>query len=340
MPQTIQQLLLLARPKINNLDAELIIAHVLKKPREFVLANPEKIVSKYISVKVNKLFKQRKQNIPLAYLTEHKEFYGLDFKVNKNVLIPRPDTELVVSLVLARLKTYNLNLKTVLVDVGTGSGCIPISIIKTLNPTLPSPTRGGETNNSSPYKGEVGGGFAVYAIDISAKALTVAKANAKKHHVKASLHSAHVAGKIKFLHGDLLSPLLPLPNLPLIKGKETRRSFFPPLYKGRIKEGYTLIITANLPYLTPQQLKSEPSIKHEPRLALVAGKDGLKYYRQLLKQIAKITKCHLISVICYLEIDPSQTSSIKLLIKKHLPHAKITIHQDLSGKDRVVEINL
>jgi len=292
-----------------RLDAELIIAHVLKKPREFVLANPETKIKRLKDLKIKKLFKQCQQNKPLAYITGHKEFFGLDFKVNKNVLIPRPDTELMVELVFEKIKRLK-DYKIILVDVGTGTGCIPITILKT-NPTLPSPHRGG---NSSPYKGEVGGGFATYAIDISAKALTVAKANAKKHGVK-----------IKFIKGDLLSP-----TPPLLKGG-----------RGDIgQQKFQIIITANLPYLTPSQFKSEPSIKHEPKLALVAGKDGLKYYRQLMKQIKKLSSEFKVRSSIFLEIDPSQAKSIKLLIKHHFPHAKITIHQDLSGKDRVVEVEI
>lgn len=306
MPQIlIPQLLLLAQEqKINQLDAELIIAQVLKKPREFVLAHPEKTLDKIQIKKYKHLIKKRKKNIPLAYLLGKKEFFGLNFEVNKNVLIPRPDTELIVEKVLQEIKKSK-NQKIILIDIGTGSGCIPISIIKTWH-------------NSSPYKGEAGGGFAVYATDISKPALSIAKKNAKKHNVK-----------INFLHGNLLSPI-------------------PPFLKGGKGDFGQIIITANLPYLTPAQVKQEKSIQHEPRLALVAGPDGLRYYRELLKQIRLLTIDYRLSTIVYLEIDPSQTKIIKLLIKKHLPalamsdsrrETKIIIHKDLAGKNRVVEVN-
>lgn len=282
--------------KIDQREIELIKAFVLKKPREFFIAHPEYQVSKLASEQVNKLIKKRTRGIPLAYLLGKKEFFGLNFTVNKNVLIPRPETELMVEKVLQKIKNSK-NQEIILIDIGTGTGCIPISIIKTINPTLPSPTRGGK-----------GRGFAVFATDISQPALSVAKKNAKKHKVK-----------IKFLHGNLLSPIPPF-----LKG-------------GRGDFGRQIIITANLPYLTPQQLKQEPSIKHEPHLALVAGKDGLKYYRELLKQISTFHIPH--STFLFFEIDPSQSSSIKLLIKKYLPRAKITLHQDLAGKNRVVQIS-
>lgn len=262
-----------------------------------MIAHPECKVSKYISAQVSKLIKKRTRGIPLAYLTGHKEFFGLDFVVNKHTLIPRPETELIVSLALDKIRTTEDH-KIILIDVGTGSGCIPISVIKT-----------SKLQN-----------FKTFAIDISQKALTVARRNAKKHHVKASLRSAHVAGKIKFLQGNLLSSI-------------------PPLLK-RSKEDFDqLIITANLPYLTNKQFKQELSIQHEPQLALIAGNDGLKYYRQLLKQIQNLTP-YVLRLMSFFEIDPSQTSPIKLLIKKYLPQAKIKTHKDLGKKNRVIEINV
>ncbi len=276
-------------------EVEILLAHILQKPREFVLAHPEQKIIKTKKQKIIKIIKERSKGVPMAYLTGHKEFFGLDFLVNKNVLIPRPDTELMVEEVLKEIKTTNYRLLTI-VDIGTGSGCIPISITKTLH-------------NSSPYKGEVGGGFAVFAIDISPQALTVARKNARLNKTK-----------IKFLQGNLLEP-------------------FSKSYKLKAKS-YQLIITANLPYLTPKQIKQESSIQHEPRLALVAGLDGLKYYRKLLKQIRLLTIDYRLSTIVYLEIDPSQTSSIKSLIKKTLPQAKIEIKKDLAKKDRLVIIKI
>ncbi|PLX27590.1 hypothetical protein C0581_03255, partial [Candidatus Parcubacteria bacterium] len=88
--QTIKQLLHSSLNNIDRLDAELLISHVIDKPREFLIARPEYKVGKFKSSKVKKLIKKREQGIPLAYLTGHKEFFGLDFEVNKHTLIPRP----------------------------------------------------------------------------------------------------------------------------------------------------------------------------------------------------------------------------------------------------------
>lgn len=96
MSKTIKQLLL-ANKKIARLDAELLLAYVIKKPREFVLTYPNQKITTWQNVKYQRLIKKRENYIPLAYLTKHKEFFGLDFLVNKNVLVPRPETEIMVA---------------------------------------------------------------------------------------------------------------------------------------------------------------------------------------------------------------------------------------------------
>ena len=99
-----------------------------------------------------------------------------------------------------------------------------------------------------------------------------------------------------------------------------------------------IIITANLPYLTPKQFNSSPSIQHEPKLALIAGADGLKYYRKLLTQIHQLLEIGNWKLEIFLEIDPSQSKSITSLIKSILPAVDVQIIKDLSGLDRVVKI--
>jgi release factor glutamine methyltransferase len=106
-----------------HLDAELILANSLKKDRTYLHANPEQIISSDICSLANKWLKDRKKRIPLAYIFGHKEFYGRNFLVNRSVLIPRPESEDIINLLLKlRLTTH-----TRLVDVGTGSGCLGIT---------------------------------------------------------------------------------------------------------------------------------------------------------------------------------------------------------------------
>ena len=96
-----------------------------------------------------------------------------------------------------------------------------------------------------------------------------------------------------------------------------------------------MVIVANLPYLTPTEIKNSPSIKHEPRLALTAGKDGLKYYRELAKQIKELIKINPklnITLLC--EIGDKQANGMKKIFSPE----KITIKKDLAGLDRVAVV--
>lgn len=301
MTFSIQQALLDANKALKRrsaspiLDSEVLLSFVLNKSKEYLLAHPEKQLPAAQEKKFRQMVIRRSHGEPIAYLTGHKEFYGLDFLVNKSVLIPRPETELLVEETIKRIRNQELGIRerATLIDVGTGSGCIPIAIAK-----------------NTPDKN-----LKIMAIDISPAALRVARQNAKKNHVK-----------IKFYRGNLLSPII------------HNSSFLIP--------NSSYIITANLPYLTKKQM-AEPSIKHEPRAALYGGQDGLEYYENLLNQIsqfgAQVFECSSAclparQVQVILEIDPSQTSKIKKLIKKYLPLRQIEIKKDLAGLDRLAII--
>ncbi len=276
-----------------HLDAEILLSYILKKPREYILAHPEKQLTKTQITNYKLQITKKAKGKPVAYITGHKEFYGLDFYVNKNVLIPRPETELMVGKALKEAKPLMRGFASLcIIDVGTGSGCIIITLAKKLN-----------------LKSKILN-LKFFATDISSSALTIARKNAKLHKVDK---------KITFLQGNLLKPIINKSKIFNLKSE--------------------IIITANLPYLTPAQIKNSPSIKHEPKLALGAGPDGLKYYRQLFKQIQRlsIVNCQLKILI---EIDPNQFVKIKNLIKKTLPQAKIIIKKDIHGYNRLVSINL
>jgi len=301
--------------QVDLLEIELILSFVINKPREFIVAHPKKKLTTLQAKKFLSLINKRKKGVPLAYLTGHKEFYGLDFLVNKNVLIPRPDTEILVETVIDEINRNkeitkkikrSKDQKIILIDVGTGSGCIPIAILKTLQ------------NKNNPITGQWGNStmrqLDTFAIDISPKALEIAKSNAKKHQVK-----------IKFLHGNLLTPFL----------KPCSMFHIP----------CSMFITANLPYLSEKQYHTATSIKFEPKKALVAQKNGLALYEKLLKQIAKFPvsirqPADQFPVTIFFEFDSSQTNALKSLINQYLPEAKIEIKKDLAGRDRVAIFNL
>ena len=151
----------------HQIDAELLLSKAIRKNRVFLLTNDErKVSSKETSNYLNFIFR-RKQHEPLSYITKRKEFWSLGFNVNHNVLIPRPETETIVEQVVRRFKGKgSLNI----LDIGTGSGCILLSILKEL-------------------KNSYGTG-----IDKSFKALTIAKKNSRK---------LNLLQRTKFIHCDV-----------------------------------------------------------------------------------------------------------------------------------------
>ena len=153
-----------------RLDAELLLGHVMSVRRAALIAHPERTLSSAQENAYEELVAQRAEHYPLPYLTGHVEFYGLEFGVTPEVLIPRPETELLVDLALAREPDT-------VVDVGTGSACIAVALAVHLPGAL------------------------IYATDISPAALAVARLNAERH---------SVAGRVRLFAGDLLTPRPPL----------------------------------------------------------------------------------------------------------------------------------
>ena len=151
----------------HQIDAELLLSKAIRKNRVFLLTNDErKVSSKETSNYLNFIFR-RKQHEPLSYITKRKEFWSLGFNVSHNVLIPRPETEIIVEQVVRRFKGKgSLNI----LDIGTGSGCILLSILKEL-------------------KNSYGIG-----IDKSFKTLNIAKKNSKK---------LNLLRRTKFIHCDV-----------------------------------------------------------------------------------------------------------------------------------------
>jgi release factor glutamine methyltransferase len=155
-----------------SLDGQVLLAHILGKPRTWLLAHPKFELSQLQISQFEDALSQIQANIPLPYILGHWEFYGLDFSINPSVLIPRPETELLVEEALSWLRAHPDRRRAA--DIGTGSGCIAVSLAK----------------HSPNVK--------LIATDISAKALHVARVNAQKHNVE---------GFIEFINADLLSPL-------------------------------------------------------------------------------------------------------------------------------------
>ncbi|MDP4000107.1 MAG: peptide chain release factor N(5)-glutamine methyltransferase [bacterium] len=114
---------LLSHSGLQALDAEIMLAFVLRRPRSWLLAHPDESVSAAAARRFTALAKRRLEDVPVAYLVGYKEFYGRKFAVSEDVLCPRPDTETLVERVLAVLAPGDA-----VYDVGTGSGCVGITV--------------------------------------------------------------------------------------------------------------------------------------------------------------------------------------------------------------------
>lgn len=267
---------------LGQLEAELFLSTILKKDRSWLRIHDDVALPASRFVLFQKMVTRRKKHEPVAYILGHKEFFGLDFIVDKRVLIPRPESELIVERVLDILKDEPSS-RDVVWDVGTGSGAIAISIASHIAPRN------------------------VIASDISTKAIAVAKKNARALKTK----------NVTFLKANLLDAIA---RRAIEKTKPSR-----------------LIITANLPYLpTSDKKKLEKDVvAFEPSNALFAKQDGLELIAKLLSQLNSFD-IHFDTLL--LEYDPPQTKTLRALARSVFPKAKLTVHKDLAGRDRVFEI--
>lgn len=169
--------------RLERLDCELLLALSLDRDRTWILAHPEYALTPDEAARFEDLAHRREGHEPLAYILGEKEFYGLPFAVNEHTLIPRPETELLVEAALEKVSSikYQVSKKRIaIVDIGTGSGCIIVSLAKHL---LDSEFQIHDTS------------LAFFAADISSEALLTARSNALRH---------GVADRITFVHSDLL----------------------------------------------------------------------------------------------------------------------------------------
>lgn len=177
-----------------RLDAQVLLGHVLQVERTILYTYPERSLTPEQEQQYRLLIERRKAGEPVAYLVGHKAFFGRDFLVDERVLIPRPETELLVEAALSSIRAmFAVGRTPLIADIGTGTGIIPITL------ALEEPR--------IPY---------LYGIDISAAALDVARLNSQRH---------AVASRIRFLQGDLLAPLpepvdMLIANLPYVGTNE------------------------------------------------------------------------------------------------------------------------
>lgn len=172
-----------------SLEGEILLRHLLGINRTQLFSDLDSVINPAQVESLRKLLERRLSGEPSAYITGHREFYGLDFKVNRHVLIPRPESELLVEKALSLCRSHAMSK---IADIGTGCGAIAISLAK----NLPAAT--------------------IYATDISPQALEVAKENCLRH---------GLIDKVVLLQGDLLGALpepvdLIVANLPYVREAE------------------------------------------------------------------------------------------------------------------------
>mgnify|MGYP006103848879 FL=1 len=234
----------------HQLDSELVLSSLLKKQREYLLINLNEEVSKNTINNFEKLIFRRAHREPLAYILRSKEFWSKDFFVDRNTLIPRPETELLCESVIKIFKNKKLHI----LDMGTGTGCIILSVL-------------------SEIKGAKGIG-----IDISKKAIEVAKKNANK---------LGLNKRVKFINKSLED-----------------------IY------GYKFdLIVSNPPYIKTSDIKnlSEDVKRFEPKIALDGGKDGLDVIKKVIyKSNTILNKLGMLA----LEIGYGQYHKVSQILKE------------------------
>ncbi|MGB4834443.1 MAG: peptide chain release factor N(5)-glutamine methyltransferase [Candidatus Moraniibacteriota bacterium] len=297
-----------------RLDREVLLSHTLGQDRVFLMAHAETKLTPHQLRRYQDFLARATKHEPIAYIVGEREFYGRDFSVGPGVLIPRPETELIVEVTISRMKNTELRIKdqkrrnnfqqrspaniqhsprVAVIDVGTGSGAIIISLAKEF-----SSRSGLQTSR-----------FSFFATDISPKALTYARKNARRHQVNK---------QIRFSACDLLRTI------------EKKLSAFDEVF-----------IIANLPYLSPALYRSvAPNVRrYEPKEALVSGRDGLAHYRRLLNTL-NILHTHGLKVHFFLEISPEQTDLFPAFFADIAPGSPFSIYPDLAGKPRVIDGSL
>ena len=299
-----------------TLDADVLLQHFLNKPRAWLFAHDDTDISP-IREAFCAAVERRCTGLPIAYITGEKDFWGLSFHVGPDVLIPKPDTELLVerSLAVIREKTATLRQDQTLfmLDPCTGSGCVAISILHTLEAE-------GIRN------------ICCIATDISPAALAIARLNAER------LLSAETQTRLHIIEGDMrtlpetIARFQKLLRLGANRCSETAGEIFsPPLLPNILRFD---LIAANPPYvpsaLTQELLKDG---RNEPALALDGGSDGLDFIRILTNNTRTVLNRN---GVLLSEVGEYHAQAASKLFEI-AGFSDIRIHQDLAGQDRLIE---
>jgi release factor glutamine methyltransferase len=287
----------------HTLATELLLMHALQRDRAWLYSHPEESLNLAAAEKFLALIARRAAGEPVQYLTGKQEFWGLEFEVTPAVLIPRPETEHVMEVALARLGGRGIRIhmdtgaprETLRVaDVGTGSGCLAIALAWEL-----------------PHA-------EVFATDIVAPALELARQNAARH---------KVAGRIHFLQCDLLTGLETADP-----GSVGTRHAMPAQTQ---KAPQFDLIVSNPPYIARSeaaQLQREVR-DHEPHAALFGGPTGIEMYQRLIDQARDLLRDRGVLV---LELGHDSAEHVRGIFDAQAGWTKVAITMDLAGIPRVL----
>lgn len=262
--------------KVNGVDepklkSRLLMQYILNKPRQYLIVHDNETLTLRQEVNYFKGIKRLIEGIPIQHITHMQEFMRMNFFVNKDVLIPRPDTESLVEEAISIAKRINARK---ILDLCTGSGVIAVSLAKYIKDSD------------------------ITAVDISSKALSVAKKNAKNNEVE---------NQITFIESDL--------------------------FKNLKKEKYDMIVS-NPPYIKRDIIKTlDKEVQKEPKIALDGGYDGLDFYRKIIKKSYEYLKFK--GYLC-LEIGYDQKIDVIELIENEEKYIDTYCKKDLYGNDRVI----
>ena len=301
-----------------TLAAELLLLHVLGRDRTWIYAHPEATVESADADRFFALIARRAVGEPTQHLTGKQEFWGLEFEVTPDVLIPRPETEHVVEVALDRLAQREVRAGRpqkfdgaglLVADIGTGSGCIAVALAK----ELPAAT--------------------FYAIDISRAALGVACRNATRHGVADRIHFVEASvlersGEWRVASGEQGPPdAAPHPTDSAAAPHEPDRS-------ADCRSPVFDLVVCNPPYVGRNEAATLPREvrDHEPAIALYGGEQGYELYVPLIAQAATHVKP---GGILALELGHASLSAVQpLLDSAHWINVGVT--NDLAGIPRVI----
>ena len=274
----IKEALINGGKEITYINAKIIMKYVLNKPENYLVINSEENLTKKNEESFFEFVDKIKKGTPLQYITNEQEFMGEKFFVNEDVLIPQPDTEILVEKAIEFIKNYDNKKENIKVlDLCTGSGAIAISIKK--------------------YLDMININSEIIASDISEKAIKIAKKNADK---------ILADNNIKFIKSDLFEDMDDYSN------EDYRFDF----------------IISNPPYIETDIISNlATDVQKEPLIALDGGKDGLKFYREINKNIKNYLKA---DGYLLLEIGYDQKKNVMDIFKGS------ECIKDYTGNDRVI----